>query len=122
MFVRGTRPHHIWLLRVGFCISGVSLHHIFGLSPNDHDMRACLDPVVVWGCLSGIRIGIAGAVVASKHVDKSQLLWCWALVLPSLSPFHGCFVCTHWGSTRVHARPPVVPLFDDLHRPICAHA
>src|SRR6266567_5911049 len=121
MLVRAARPHHIWFLRVRLSVSRVSLHHCFGLTPDDHHMRTRLDPVVVWSSLCCIGVGIACAVVASQHVDEAQLLGCWAFRLPSLGPLHRYLIGTHWCSTRVHTRPPVVALFDDFHLAVWSH-
>src|SRR5207253_7711674 len=107
MLVRAARPHHIWFLRVRLSVSRVSLHHCFGLTPDDHHMRARLDPVVVWSSLCCIGVGIACAVVASQHVDEAQLLGCWAFRFQSLRPFYWSLIGTACCSTMSHTVLPV---------------
>src|ERR1700724_1313669 len=115
MLVGRARPHNVGLLRIRLCVSWVSLHHRLGLTAYDHDMSACLDPVVIRHGLGRVWIGVARSVISAKHVDEPELLWSRPLVLPSLSPLHGRLVCAHGCPARVHTRPPVVTLLYNLH-------
>jgi hypothetical protein len=72
VFIRRARPHHVGLAWIG--VLGLGESHGFAGRAGDHDVRASDDPMIVRHLASGVRISVAGAVVAAQHIRDAHLV------------------------------------------------
>src|SRR6516225_9612510 len=79
------------------------------------------NPYSVWSKLSGVALKPPKGKSRHRFLRGLLLLWSRSLILPSLHPFHTSLVGAHRLSARIHAGPPVGPLFDDFHFAIRPH-
>ena len=80
MSVRSARPHQVGLGGIGF--GGIGQAQVFHACSNDHEMRTGHDPMIVCGLPGRSGIGVAGSLIATKHVGNAEFIR-WRLV------FHG---------------------------------